>query len=452
MPARFRLALVLPLVALLVTAGAAPPAAARVFDPETFTLANGMQVVVVTNRRAPIISHMVWYRVGAADELQGHSGVAHFLEHLMFKGTREVGPGEFSRLVQRNGAQNNAFTSLDYTAFYENVARDRLEVVMRLEADRMVNLTLPPNEVRSELQVILEERRQTIDSRPSARLGEQVGAALYLNSPYGRPIIGWMHEMEQLTREDVLAWYQRWYAPNNAILVVAGDISAAELRPLAERYYGAIPSRPVPQRLRPQEPPPAAERRVSLRDPRVAQPEFSRAWLAPSRHSPAPGGEQSYALEVLADIIGGGQTARLSRALVIDHELAVGAGAYYDPDAVDESSFSVRVNARPGVDIATVEAATDQEIARVLSDGVTDDEVARSIARMQAASVLARDSVGNAARVFGEVLTTGGTVDEVESWPDRIATVTAAQVNAAARAVLRPERSVTGLLLPQARQ
>jgi zinc protease len=259
-----------------------------------------------------------------------------------------------------------------------------------------------------------------------------------------------MHEMEQLTREDVLAWYQRFYAPNNAILVVAGDINAAELRPLAERYYGAIPSRPVPQRLRPQEPPPAAERRVSLRDPRVAQPEFSRAWLAPSRHS--QGGEQSYALEVLADIIGGGQTARLSRALVIDQELAVGAGAYYDPDAVDTSSFSVRVNARPGVDIATVETAVDREIARVLSDGVTDDEVARSIARMQAAAVLARDSVANAARVFGEVLTTGGTVDEVEAWPDRISAVTAAQVNAAARAVLRPERSATGLLLPQARQ
>jgi zinc protease len=369
----------------------------------------------------------------------------------MFKGTRDVGPGEFSRLVQRNGAQNNAFTSLDYTAFYENVARDRLEVVMRLEADRMANLAFPPNDVRSELDVILEERRQVIDSRPSARLAEQLGAALYLNSPYGRPIIGWMHEMQQLTRDDAIAWYQRWYAPNNAVLIVSGDISAAELRPLAERYYGVIPSRPVPQRLRPQEPPPQAERRVTLRDARVAQPEFSRAWLAPSHHS-ATGREHAYALEVLADIVGGGQTSRLSRALVIDSELAVGAGAYYDPDAVDESTFNVRVNARPGVDIATIEAAVDQQIARIISDGVSDDEVARSIGRMQAAAVLARDSVGNASRMFGEVLATGGTVDDVESWPDRISAVTAAQVNAAARAVLRPERSATGLLLPQARQ
>jgi zinc protease len=450
MPARFRLASVFAFAALLALIGAAPPAAARVFDPETFTLANGMQVVVITNRRAPIVTHMVWYRVGSADELQGHSGIAHFLEHLMFKGTREVGPGEFSRVVQRNGAYNNAFTSFDYTAYYENIARDRLEVAMRLEADRMVNLSLAENEVHSELSVILEERRQTIDSRPGARLAEQLGAALYLNHPYGRPIIGWMHEMQELTREDAVAWYQRWYAPNNAILIVAGDINAAELRPLAERYYGTIPSRPVPQRLRPQEPPPQAERRVTLRDARVAQPEFSRVWLAPSRHS--PGSEHAYALEVLADIIGGGQTSRLSRSLVMEHELAVGAGAYYDPDAVDQTGFSVRVNARPGVEIAQVEAATEEVLARVVQDGVTADEVARSIARMQAAAVLGRDNLPDAARVFGEVLATGGTVDDVESWPDHIAAVTAEQVTAAARAILRPERSASGLLLPQQHQ
>jgi zinc protease len=450
MAVRFRFALALPLAVLLALLLAPPPAAARVFDPETFTLANGMQVVVITNRRAPIVSHMVWYRVGSADEVQGRSGIAHFLEHLMFKGTREVGPGEFSRVVQRNGAQNNAFTSFDYTGYYENVARDRLEVMMRLEADRMANLSLAENEVLSERDVILEERRQNIDSRPGARLSEQLGAALYLNHPYGRPIIGWLHEMQTLTREDALAWYQRWYAPNNAILIVAGDISVAELRPLAERYYGAIPSRPVPQRLRPQEPPPQAERRVTLRDPRVAQPEFSRAYLAPGRHS--PGQEHSYALEVLADILGGGQTARLARTLVMDRELAVGASAYYDADAVDTTSFSVRVNARPGVDIAAVEAAVEEEVARVVRDGVTADEVARSIARMQAAAVLGRDSIPNAARVFGEVLSTGGTVDDVEAWPDRIAAVTADQVNAAARAVLRPERSATGLLLPQQQQ
>ncbi len=446
---RFLLALVLPLAALLALATHALPAAARVFDPETFTLPNGLQVVVITNRRAPIVAHMVWYRAGAADEVQGRSGIAHFLEHLMFKGTSTLAPGEFSRIVARNGGRENAFTSHDYTGYFQNVARDRLEVVMRLEADRMANLALSEQEVNSEREVIQEERREVVDTRPGSRLAEQLAAAMFLNHPYGRPIIGWMHEIQQLTRADAIAWYQRWYAPNNAILIVAGDIDAAELRPLAERYYGPIPSRPVPERVRPQEPPPQAARRVELRDPRVPQPQLSRVWLAPNYRSAER--EHAYPLEVLADILGGGQTARLARALVVERNLAVGAGSYYDADTVDQTTFSVRVNARPGVDIATIEAALDEEIARVVSDGVSDDEVARAIARMQAAAVLGRDSLQNGARVFGQVLSTGGTIADVEEWPERIAAVTAARVNAAARAILRPERSTTGLLLPPVR-
>ena len=437
-------------VAIVLFVAGLQPAAARVFDPETFTLANGLQVVVVTNRRAPIVTHMVWYRTGAADEEPGRSGIAHFLEHLMFKGTQSIAPGEFSRIVARNGGQDNAFTTHDYTGYFQNVARDRLDVVMRIEADRMANLALNEPDVLSERDVILEERRQTTDSRPPARLREQIYAALYLNHPYGRPVIGWLHEMRTLTRQDAIDWYRRWYAPNNAVLVVAGDISAAELRPLAERYYGAIPARPVPQRARPQEPPPQTARRVELRDERVQQPSFSRVWLAPSYHSALR--EHAFALEVLADILGGGQTARLPRALVEERNLAVNAGAYYDPDAVDQTSFGISASPRPGVDIAALEAAIDEEIAKVISDGVSPDEVARAIQRMQDGAVFGRDSLQTAARVFGQVLTTGGTVDDVEQWPDRIAAVTAEQVNAAARAVLRPEGAVTGLLLPRARR
>ncbi|MBL8835566.1 MAG: insulinase family protein [Alphaproteobacteria bacterium] len=436
-------------VVLLLAAGQTP-AAARVFDPETFTLANGMQVVVVTNRRAPIVTHMVWYRAGAGDEVQGRSGIAHFLEHLMFKGTEEVGPGEFSRIVARNGGRDNAFTSHDYTGYFQNVARDRLEAVMRLESDRMANLSLREDEVLSERDVILEERRQVIDSRPPARLREQLFAALFLNHPYGRPIIGWLHEMRTLTRQDAIDWYRRWYAPNNAVLIVAGDISAAELRPLAERTYGAIPARPVPARARPQEPPPQTARRVELRDERVQQPNFSRLWLAPSYRS--PGGEHAYALEVLADILGGGQTARLPRALVEERNLAVNAGAFYDPDALDQTTFGISASPRPGVDIAALEAAVDEELARVVADGVSPGEVARAIQRMQDSAVFGRDSLQTGARVFGQVLTTGGTIEDVEQWPERIAAVTAEQVNAAARAVLRPEASVTGLLLPRVRR
>jgi zinc protease len=262
---------------LLAACVAAPGAHAQVFSPATFELANGLQVVVIENRRAPIVTQMVWYKAGAADEVQGKSGIAHFLEHLMFKGTPDVPPGEFSRIVARVGGRDNAFTSWDYTGYFQNVARDRLETVMRIEADRMANLTLSDAEVLPERDVIVEERRQVVDQRPGSRLREQTMATLFLNHPYGRPIIGWEHEIKGLTRRDALDWYGRWYAPNNAMLVVAGDVSAAEVRVLAERFYGPIPRKAVPQRVRAQEPPAIAARRAP-------RPAFSRA-APPSRRA-----------------------------------------------------------------------------------------------------------------------------------------------------------------------
>ena len=270
------------LLLLAATLPGVRAATAQVFNPETFTLSNGMQVVVISNHRSPIVTHMVWYRTGAADEAWGKSGIAHFLEHLMFRGTHEMPPGEFSKTVARNGGRDNAFTSYDYTGYFQNVARDRLELVMKLEADRMVNLVLTDEIVNPERDVILEERRQVVENRPGSLLREQMGAAMYLNHPYGRPVIGWEHEIRGLTREDAISWYRTYYAPNNAILVVAGDITAADLKPLAERYYGPIAARPVPERVRPQEPPPRAARRVELKDPRVAQPSVTRNYLAPS--------------------------------------------------------------------------------------------------------------------------------------------------------------------------
>lgn len=428
---------------------AAPPASAQVFSPETFTLANGMQVVVVNNARAPVVTHQVWYRVGSADEPPGRSGIAHFLEHLMFKGTVNLRPGEFSRRVARLGGRDNAFTSFDFTGYFQNVARDRLEEVMRLESERMANLRLADTEVDPERNVILEERRQVIEGRPAARLREQAMAALYLNHPYGRPIIGWEHEMRALTRADADAWYQTWYAPNNAILIVAGDITVAELRPLAERYYGVIPARPVPQRVRPQEPPHVAARRVELRDPRVQQPAWSRYWLAPSYTTGAR--EHAYPLQVLSEIIGGGASARLYRSLAVDREIATGIGAWYDPDALDHGTFGISASPRQGVEIAALEAAIEAEIQRVLTEGVTDDEVRRALERLRVSAIFDRDSFSTAARVFGGALTTGQTVADVEAWPQRIAAVTTAQVNAAARAVLAQPGTVTAILLPQPR-
>lgn len=435
------------LFALAMLALAAMPGRAAVFNPETFTLDNGMEVIVVPNHRAPVVMHMVWYRVGAADDPVGKSGVAHFLEHLMFKGTKTVGPGEFSTIVARNGGNENAFTSQDYTGYFQKVAKDRLELVMRLEADRMTNLVLSDDIVLPERAVVLEERSARTDNQPGALLSEQVNAAQYLAHPYGVPIIGWAHEIGALTTDDALAFYRRHYGPDNAILIVTGDITMAELRPLAEKYYGTIPALGVAPRMRPQEPPQRAARRVELRDPRVRQAEWSRGYLAPSHNAGAT--EQAYPLQILAEILGGGATSRLYRELVVDQAVAASAGAWYDSVSLDLTRFAIYASPSPGVDVATLEAAVEGEIARLLDDGVTAKEVARVKNRLISEAVYARDSLYIAARAFGSALTAGMTVDDVESWPERVEAVTVEQVNAAARAVLVPETSVTGVLLPQ---
>ena len=435
--------LALALVAALL---AAAPARARVFDPETFTLANGMQVVVIANHRVPIVSHMVWYKVGAADEEPGKSGLAHLLEHLMFKGTPDIAPGEFSKIVARNGGRDNAFTTADYTGYYQNVAADRLELVMKMEADRMKNLVLDERNFRTELDVVLEERRSRTDSNPAALLYEQMEATLYLNSPYHRPVIGWESEIAALSLGDALAFYRRWYAPNNAILVVAGDVTAETIRPLAEKYYGGLERADTPPRHRTMEPPVRAERRVTLKDGRVTQPSWLRLYLAPSLGAGSK--ELAYPLEVLADLVGGGSTSRLYRALVVEKGVAVAADASYDPTSIGETSFRLSVTPRPGLGLDKLEGVIEQELARILKDGFTPDEIARAKARLKASAAYGRDSLHTGAQTLGEALTSGVSVEEVEAWPERIAAVTPDQVAAAARAVFDPKASVTGLLLP----
>jgi zinc protease len=419
---------------------------AAVFHPETFTLDNGMQVVVVTNRRAPVVSHHVWYRVGTADSPVGKSGLPHFLEHLMFKGTETLAQGEFSRIVARNGGNENAFTGPDYTGYFQTIARDRLELVMTMEADRMANLQITPEDVRTERDVVLEERSQRVDNDPGALLSEQLGAVQFLNHPYRLPVIGWRHEMESYTRQDALDFYETWYAPNNAVLIVAGDIDADELRPLAEKTYGQIPARPVPPRVRLTEPPQRAARDVVVEDARVRQPYWLRSWLAPSYTAGAT--EHAYPLEVLAEVLGGSSTSRLYRALVVDQRIASSAGAYYSGSALDLATFKVYATPQPGVSLDQLEAAVEAELARLADEPITPDEVARTRQRMVAEAVYARDSLSSAVRSFGVALATGRTVDDVEAWPERIGAVTAAAVNAAAGHVFRPETSVTGRLMP----
>lgn len=432
------------LVACLLVSGQQTEAA--VFNPETFTLANGMQVVVITNRRAPVVTHHVWYRIGSADSPLGKSGLPHFHEHLMFKATETLDSGEFSKEVARNGGNDNAFTGQDYTGYFQTIAKDRLELVMRMEADRMTNLILGEDEVLRERDVVLEERSMRVDNDPSSRFAEQMNAAQFLHHPYRMPVIGWRHEIEDYSREDSLEFYRTWYAPNNAILLVAGDIDAAELKPLAERYYGVIPSREIPDRTRVKEPPQSAARDLVMTDPRVNQPTMMRSYLAPSFNS----GETQYAypLDILAEILGGTSTSRLYRALVIEQKIATSAGAFYRGSALDLATFRLYGSPVPGVTLEELETAIDAELQRLKDEPITDEEVSRATKRLVSEAVYARDSLSGAVRSFGIALTTGRTVDDVEAWPERIAAVTADQINAAADYVLNLDNSVTGQLKP----
>ncbi len=426
---------------------ALPWQAARADDVTTFKLDNGLEVVVIEDHRAPVVVHMVWYRVGAADESPGKSGIAHFLEHLMFKGTKTVGPGVFSDTVEAQGGNDNAFTSWDYTAYFQRVAADRLGLMMKLEADRMENLTLSDEVVLPERDVIIEERNQRTDNSPGALLNEQMRAALYMNSPYGIPIIGWKHEMQALTREDALAFYKAHYAPNNAILVVAGDVTPDQVRTLAEQYYGPLkPAAGVVERARPQEPPQLAERRLSMTDERVSEPYFTRSYLAPERD---PGDQKTAAaLAILAELLGGnGQTSVLARALQFgDAPKATYAAAMYDGSSLDDTTFSLVAVPVPGVSLEALEAEVDKVIAQFLKDGPDPAAFERIKTQIRAADIYARDDSQGLAQRYGEGLATGLTVADIEAWPDVLASVSIDDVKAAAALVFDRKKSVTGYL------
>lgn len=423
------------------------PARAAVFDPESFTLANGLRVIVISNHRAPVVTHMIYYRVGAMDEPPAKTGLAHFLEHLMFKGTKTLKPGEFSAIVARNGGRENAFTSDDYTGYFQTVATDRLETMMRWEADRMSNLTLTDSDIEPERKVILEERNMRVENSPAALLQENVAAVLYRNHPYRRPTVGWAHEVKALTRDDLIGFYRSWYAPNNAVLVLSGDITAAKARPLVEKYYGKIPARTLPARPDWREPPHSAARRVILKHKQVGQATWSRRYLAPSYMVGTR--EHVYALQVLAEILGGNTTSRLYRRLAVEAKTAAGAGAWYDSNARGPGVFGVYAAPLFGKTVEQVESLVEAEINRLLKDGVTDEEVRNAIVRLQDEAVYARDSIDGPARVLGAAVAIGMTIEDVESWPEQIGKVTREAVNAAAHAVFRDGYSVTGILLPE---
>jgi zinc protease len=388
---------------------------------------------------------MVWYRVGSADEPPGKSGIAHFLEHLMFKGTEKNPGGKFSQVLATIGGQENAFTTSDYTGYYQRVAREYLPLVMEFEADRMTGLVLTDANVLPELDVVLEEYNMRVANSPDARLREQVEAALFLNHPYGRPVIGWHHEIKKLNREDALAFYRRYYTPNNAVVVIAGDVTADEVKALAEKTYGKVARRSeIGPRKRPQEPEHTAARQVTLADPR-ATPSLQRAYLAPSDSTAKPG--EAEALEVLAHVLGGGSNSRLQRALVEDRGLANGAGATYSGTSVDQTLFSVYATPRPHVSLTELETAMDAVIDELATNGITPEELARAKTRMIADAVYAKDNQATLARWYGAALATGSTVDDVKSWTEQVRAVTADSVRAAARTWLDKHHSVTGYLI-----
>ena len=418
--------------------------------PATFTLANGLQVVVIPDHRTPVVTQMIWYKVGSADETSGKSGLAHFLEHLMFKGTGKHPVGEFSQTVLRVGGNENAFTSSDYTGYFQRVPREQLGSMMEFEADRMTGLVLKDENVLPERDVVLEEFNMRVANNPEARLTEQIMAALYLNHPYGRPVIGWHQEIEKLDREDALAFYKRFYAPNNAILVVAGDVEADEVRPMAERTFGVVAPQPAipPKRIRPQEPEPAAPRTVTLSDPRVEQPTLRRYYLVPSATTAAAG--ESAALDVLAQLMGGGSNSYLYRRLVIDRPLAVNAGAAYQGASLDATQFTISASPRPGVTFAQVEQVIDDVIADIDQNGIRAEDLERVKTQLIAETVYAQDNQATLARWYGGAMTIGLSIEDIRNWPERIRAVTADQVRDAVHKWFDKKRSATGYLIKDA--
>jgi len=390
-----------------------------------FTLSNGMQVVVIPDHRAPVVTHMVWYKVGAADEPKGVSGIAHFLEHLMFKSTEKIAIGEFSKIISRLGGQDNAFTGQDATSYHQRIAKERLGTLMEMEADRMVNLRLTENEVLMERNVIMEERRARIENNPTALLDEQMSATLYRSHPYGNPVIGWGHEMKKLSREDAMRFYKHYYAPNNSILVVAGDVTTEEVKKLAEET-------------------------LEYKDPRAGNASFHRYYVLPSYVTAEPG--EAEALDLLFKIVAGGATSRLYKKLVVDEKIAATCGGNYAGWGLDSGAVSIYAVAADGVGLDDIEAKVDEVLEDVRANGVTAAELERAKKTFLANYIYDSDNQARLARRYGWALTVGRSVNDIESWPDAISKVTLEDVQKAAAKYLDIRRSVTGWLLPEAAQ
>ena len=410
-----------------------------------FALQNGMQVLVIPDHRAPVATQMLWFRVGAVDDPPGLSGMAHFFEHMMFRGTKTVPGDAFSQTIAKNGGETNAFTDHDYTAFYEQIAKDRLPLAMRLEADRLANLDLSDSHVGPERDVVLEERRMRVDNEPQSLMGEQMRAALHLSHPYGRPVIGWSEEVRRIDRVSAQDFYDHHYAPNNAILVVAGDVTPDDVRKMAQDAYGKVAARELSPRAEFTEPPRLAETRMAITRADARVPLFNRIYRVPSYAQGTPG--QAEGLETYAQLLGGDQTSILYRVLVEQKKLATDAGANYDGYARDAGEFSVYAVPRAGVSLEALEKAVDQVLGVTALALPRDNDLARAKTQLIASVTYRRDSQYALASAYGQALVIGLTVDDVNEWPARIRAVSAETVRKAAQALSKKE-AVSAYLIP----
>jgi zinc protease len=432
--------------ALLALALAASPCLAAA-DTAEHTLANGLRVIVKPDRRAPVTVVMVWYKVGAIDEVNGVTGVAHVLEHMMFKGTRTMQPGEYSRVVAAAGGRDNAFTANDFTAYFAMLQKSHLELALKLEADRMVNLRLAPDEFAKEIKVVMEERRLRTEDKPRSLTYEQLMAAALTAHPYRNPIIGWMNDLENMRVEDARDFYRRWYAPNNAIVVVVGDAAPQEVFTLVEKHFGAIPARELPQRKPQDEPPQLGERRVTVKAP-AELPYVTMTFRAPPLRDPQRDWEP-YALEMLADVLSASDAARLTRTLVREERLASSAGASYYGIARGSGFFYLSATPTPGRAVAEVEQALRREMKRIIDEGVTVEELERVKAQAVAAHVYQRDSMFFQARQIGVLEMSGISHRTVDLQLEKLRAVTPEQVREVARKYFRDDALTLATLDPQ---
>ena len=410
-----------------------------------FALGNGMQVLVIPDHRAPVATQMLWFKVGGVDDPPGLSGMAHFFEHMMFRGTKQVPDDSFSQIIAKNGGDDNAFTDHDYTAFYEQIAKDRLPLAMKLEADRLVNLDLSDSHVVPEREVVLEERRMRVENNPQALTSEQVEAALHLSHPYGRPVLGWPEEVRHIDRVSAQDFYKHHYAPNNATLIIAGDVTPDQVRVMAQAEYGKVAARPLQPRAEFAEPRRLTETRMNVVRPDVQVPLFLRSYRVPSYAQAAPGQAESF--ETLAQIMGGDQTAALYRILVEEKKLATDAGCSYDGYARDAAEFTLYAVPRPGVSLESLEKAVDEVIQGFTAAQAKPSDLVRAKTGLVASVTYRQDSQFSMASAYGQALMIGLTVDDVNEWPNRIRAVNAANVQKAAQGLLK-RNAVTAYLEP----